>query len=112
MSNNPLNIGIDIGSTTVKISIYDKGIPIFERYERHKFDVETTLNNFINDAIPIIKDRFITVYFFQLHLFIVYIYFYTLLFGFQFRFVLQDLLVCKLLKHYLFLLFKRWLPAL
>lgn len=112
MSNNPLNIGIDIGSTTVKISIYDKGIPIFERYERHKFDVETTLNNFINDAIPIIKDRFITVYFFHLRLFIAHIYFYTLLYAFQLRFALQDLLVFKLQKHYLFLSFKRWLLAL
>ena len=57
----PLHIGIDIGSTTVKIAIYDNGIPVFEKYERHKFDIESTLIQFIQEAFPIIKDRFITV---------------------------------------------------
>ena len=61
MTSEPLNIGIDVGSTTVKISIYENGKPIFEKYERHKFDIETTVTNFIQEAQPIIANKFITV---------------------------------------------------
>ena len=58
---NPLHVGLDIGSTTVKMCIYDNDVPIFEKYERHKFEVETTLTRFLQEASPLIKDRFITV---------------------------------------------------
>jgi activator of 2-hydroxyglutaryl-CoA dehydratase len=62
MLNQVLNVGIDVGSTTVKMSIYEGEKvtslifvnfcmicyfqPIFEKYQRHQFDVENTMKLF------------------------------------------------------------------
>ena len=44
-------VGIDIGSTTVKIAILDDDDQIiFSAYERHFANIQETLKNIINDA--------------------------------------------------------------
>lgn len=60
--NNLFHVGIDIGSTTVKVIIlnrYEK--IIYSKYERHYADIKKKLLNILQDAYEIIKDAQLTV---------------------------------------------------
>ena len=49
MSKNTLHVGLDIGSTTIKIVILDEDSKcIYSNYERHYSDTKTTLYNVLN----------------------------------------------------------------
>ena len=51
-------VGIDIGSTTVKIAILDDDDQIiFSAYERHFANIQETLKNIINDAYDTLGER-------------------------------------------------------
>ena len=57
-----LHIGLDIGSTTVKMAVLDENSNIIHSvYERHFSDVGRTVRNIINDANPKFKDEFVTM---------------------------------------------------
>lgn len=48
---NKLYMGLDVGSTTVKLVILDKNYKlVYSRYERHYADIKKTIQNLINDA--------------------------------------------------------------
>ncbi len=59
MKNNSLHkLGIDIGSTTVKIAVLDsEDNLLFSDYERHFANIQETLANLINKAVTQIGDR-------------------------------------------------------
>ena len=49
--NNIYKLGIDIGSTTVKIALLDKDNEIiFSNYERHYANIQSTLANLLSQA--------------------------------------------------------------
>ena len=51
-------MGIDIGSTTVKVVILDeKGICLFQDYRRHHADIQETLGGLMRDALASCGDR-------------------------------------------------------
>ena len=58
-----LRVGIDVGSTTVKLVILDENSQtVFSKYERHYSDVKTATEKIINDAlVKIGKDQSITM---------------------------------------------------
>ena len=39
-----LHMGLDVGSTTVKLVLTDDGVPVFEEYRRHNADIQLELN--------------------------------------------------------------------
>lgn len=48
---NNLHVGIDIGSTTVKIAVLNKeGVLLFSRYTRHYSDIWSTLQRLVDEA--------------------------------------------------------------
>lgn len=50
-SNSLIKIGIDIGSTTIKlVAVNIKNIMIFERYQRHFSDIKGTLERLVQEA--------------------------------------------------------------
>lgn len=52
------NIGLDVGSTTVKIAVLDDGNNIaYQKYRRHYSDIKKTLAEVLNDALDSIDDR-------------------------------------------------------
>ena len=57
MNSNINTVGIDIGSTTVKIAILDpdKNI-LFSDYRRHFANIQQTLCDILSDAIDILGD--------------------------------------------------------
>ena len=59
MKNNSLHkLGIDIGSTTVKIAVLDSvDNLLFSDYERHFANIQETLANLINKAVAQIGDK-------------------------------------------------------
>ena len=58
MSNDKLLLGIDIGSTTVKIAIIDKDNNLlFADYERHFANIQSTLANLLGKAMEKIGDH-------------------------------------------------------
>lgn len=57
-----LNMGLDVGSTTVKIVITDNsGRIIYSKYTRHFSDIKKTIVDIINEAYEKFKDEDITV---------------------------------------------------
>ena len=47
----PLRIGIDVGSTTVKIAILDDNDKLlYGDYQRHRADIRSTIINVVNQA--------------------------------------------------------------
>ena len=61
--NNLLHVGLDIGSTTVKIVILNKDLEIvYSNYERHFSDTKSTLYNVLNKLIKDFPDNTFTVY--------------------------------------------------
>ncbi|MEM3342258.1 MAG: BadF/BadG/BcrA/BcrD ATPase family protein, partial [Thermoplasmata archaeon] len=59
---DPLNVGLDIGSTTVKIVVLDKADRlIYSNYKRHNVDIRRTLKELINSAYEAVGNRPITM---------------------------------------------------
>lgn len=57
-----MNLGLDVGSTTVKLIVIDHNDKIlYSRYERHFSDIRNTLVNLISEAYEIFKEDDITV---------------------------------------------------
>ncbi|QUH20008.1 2-hydroxyacyl-CoA dehydratase [Alkaliphilus sp. B6464] len=55
-------MGLDVGSTTVKLVILDKNYKIiYSRYERHFADIKKTIQQLINDAYINLKDRDVVI---------------------------------------------------
>ena len=47
-----LHVGIDVGSTTVKIVVLDEALNlIYSNYERHFSDTKSTLTNVLNKLL-------------------------------------------------------------
>ena len=57
-----LHVGIDIGSTTVKIVVLDEGLNlIYSNYERHFSDTKSTLFNVLNKLLSDCKNNNFTI---------------------------------------------------
>lgn len=56
-----LNIGIDVGSTTVKIVVMDNTEILYSDYQRHFSDTKKTITNLINDVISKYKNNKFTI---------------------------------------------------
>lgn len=55
-------VGLDIGSTTVKITVIDsKGIIVHKQYERHYSDIKNTVIEIIKNSSEILKDSMIKI---------------------------------------------------
>jgi predicted CoA-substrate-specific enzyme activase len=55
-------VGLDIGSTTVKIAVLDyKGNMVYKQYERHYSDITNTVTEIINNSSAYLKDSFIKI---------------------------------------------------
>ncbi|HWR60054.1 MAG TPA: acyl-CoA dehydratase activase-related protein [Clostridia bacterium] len=60
--NNLLHLGIDIGSTTVKVVILnDNENIVYSRYERHYADIKNKLQQMLHNAYKALKDAQLTV---------------------------------------------------
>lgn len=67
--DEPLRVGIDVGSTTVKIVVLDENDEfLFSKYERHRADIRTTIISVVNEALNTIEktceegeERFLSV---------------------------------------------------
>ena len=54
----PLRIGIDVGSTTVKIAILDDNDKLlYGDYQRHRADIRSTIINVVNQAFDKITEN-------------------------------------------------------
>ena len=62
MANNeiiPLRMGIDVGSTTVKVAILDHDDKlIYGDYQRHRADIRSTIIKVVNQALDDIEKKF------------------------------------------------------
>ena len=59
---NLFHIGLDVGSTTVKIAVSDdKDSMVYSRYQRHYSDIRSTIVNVIREAYEYFKDDNITI---------------------------------------------------
>ena len=57
-----IHIGLDVGSTTVKIVVIDNNRELlYNRYERHYSDIRKTVLNLIKDTYQQFKDATITI---------------------------------------------------
>lgn len=57
-----LNVGLDIGSTTVKITILDEGHNIiYKKYIRHFSDIKNTVVSIFEDIKPVLHKKYITI---------------------------------------------------
>ena len=52
-----LSLGIDIGSTTVKVVLTEDGQVIYEKYERHMSQVRVKTLEMLEELLPIVGDR-------------------------------------------------------
>ena len=60
--NKLLHVGLDVGSTTVKIIVMDENLNIIYRnYQRHFSDTKNTVCNVLDDLINTYKDCLFTV---------------------------------------------------
>ena len=58
MGKNILHIGVDIGSTTIKVVILDDQQNIvFSDYQRHFADILKTLNKILDEAKSVIQSH-------------------------------------------------------
>ncbi|MCT4604793.1 MAG: 2-hydroxyacyl-CoA dehydratase [Marinisporobacter sp.] len=56
-----LKVGLDVGSTTVKMVILDKGLDVlYKKYVRHFSDIKNTVASILEDAKGVLEDNFIT----------------------------------------------------
>ncbi len=59
---NLVYLGLDVGSTTVKLVVLNKNYKIiYSRYERHFADIKKTIQQLINDAYDNFKDKSIMI---------------------------------------------------
>ncbi|HPM07017.1 MAG TPA: acyl-CoA dehydratase activase, partial [Treponemataceae bacterium] len=57
--SEPLRVGIDVGSTTVKIVILGENDTIlFSKYERHRADIRTTIITVVNEALDVAEKTY------------------------------------------------------
>jgi len=55
----PVRIGIDVGSTTVKIAVLaDDDSLVYSDYQRHRADIRSTIINVVGKALDIIEEKF------------------------------------------------------
>ncbi len=54
-------VGLDIGSTTVKIAVMDNGKIIHKQYERHYSDIKSTVAEIIKNSSEYLKDNLIKI---------------------------------------------------
>jgi predicted CoA-substrate-specific enzyme activase len=60
--SNLHHVGIDIGSTTIKVVILNKNKKlIYSKYERHHADIKNKLHNILDDSYKLLKDSYITL---------------------------------------------------
>ena len=60
--NKLLRVGVDIGSTTIKVVVLNyKEEILFSRYERHYADIKNKLISVLNDAYVILQDTDLSV---------------------------------------------------
>jgi predicted CoA-substrate-specific enzyme activase len=60
--NNIVHIGLDVGSTTVKIVVISsEGKLLYSKYKRHFSDIRTTVSNLIDRTYKHFKDSYITI---------------------------------------------------
>ncbi|QXM05356.1 2-hydroxyacyl-CoA dehydratase [Crassaminicella indica] len=56
-----LNVGLDVGSTTVKMVILDGKLDVlYKKYVRHFSDIKSTVTSILEDAKAVLQDNFIT----------------------------------------------------
>ena len=55
-----LTLGIDIGSTTAKIVVVDRGAVLFEKYQRHFSQVRQKTLELLDEAAPYVGERSFT----------------------------------------------------
>jgi predicted CoA-substrate-specific enzyme activase len=56
-SDDSLLLGMDIGSTTAKIVVLDKGVIVWQKYERHFSQVRQKAVDLIKEAAPFLEGR-------------------------------------------------------
>jgi activator of 2-hydroxyglutaryl-CoA dehydratase len=62
--NKLLRVGVDIGSTTIKVVVLNyKEEILFSRYERHYADIKNKLISVLNDAYVILQDTDSSIWF-------------------------------------------------
>ena len=58
----PIRIGIDVGSTTVKIAVMDENLKeIYTSYERHYSDTKNTVCKVLEELVEKYKDKEFTI---------------------------------------------------
>jgi predicted CoA-substrate-specific enzyme activase len=59
--NEPLHLGLDVGSTTVKLVVLDSdNRPVYKNYERHHADIRSTLKSLLSEAFAHIGNQPLT----------------------------------------------------
>lgn len=59
---NKLHMGLDVGSTTVKVVVIDnENVILFSRYQRHFSDIRQTIIDLLNETYKVFKDEQITI---------------------------------------------------
>ena len=54
----PVRVGIDVGSTTVKVAILDDDDKlIYGDYQRHRADIRSTIINVVNKALDFLEKK-------------------------------------------------------
>ena len=57
-----LHIGLDVGSTTVKIAVLDeKNEPVYKNYQRHYSDIKKTIAEVLGGCLETIRDEKATI---------------------------------------------------
>jgi len=56
-----LNVGLDVGSTTIKIVVLDNGSIIFKKYLRHLSNIKQTVISLLEDAKSILSRNLLTM---------------------------------------------------
>ena len=56
--NNLLHVGLDVGSTTVKIAVMDNNLnTIYTSYQRHNSDTKNTVCKVLEELVEKYKDK-------------------------------------------------------
>src|SRR5665648_45786 len=57
LEDDSILLGMDIGSTTAKIVVLDKGVIVWQKYERHFSQVRQKAVDLIKEAAPFLEGR-------------------------------------------------------
>lgn len=57
MLNYDVRLGLDVGSTTVKVVALANNIIIFSKYERHRADIRNTIVSIVSEALQTIREQ-------------------------------------------------------